>query len=102
MRASAARDVTHGPAASAGAASVFTRLCKPSKNCRAGRAGGVLPSALGKLEAAARLGLAVLLALHHARVAGEEPAVLEHGAPVGLVPHQRLGESVPHGAGLAG
>src|SRR5271167_2266610 len=70
----------------------------------AGRIGrrALCPSALRELEAAARLGLAVLLALHHARIAGEEAAVLEHGAQVGLMPHQRLGESVPHGAGLAG
>src|SRR5579883_3606918 len=56
----------------------------------------------GELEAAARLGLAVLLALDHTRVAGQEAAAFEHRAQVRLVPHQRLGQAVAHGAGLAG
>src|SRR6185437_7157572 len=58
-------------------------------------------SALGELEAAARFGLAVLLTLDHARVAGEEASMLEHGAQIGLVPHQCLRESMTHGAGLS-
>src|SRR5215468_8731668 len=58
--------------------------------------------ALGELERAAGLGLAVLLALDHARVAGEEATALEHRAQVRLVVHQRLGNAVAHRAGLAG
>ena len=34
--------------------------------------------ALGELEASSGLGLAVLLALHRAGVAGQEPALLQH------------------------
>ena len=37
-------------------------------------------SALGKLEALARLGLAVFLAFHHAAVAGQEACGLKRGA----------------------
>src|SRR5215475_8826029 len=58
-------------------------------------------SALGELERAAGFGLAVLLALDHARVAGEEAAALEHGAQIRLVVHQRLGNAVAYRAGLA-
>src|SRR5690606_4644609 len=36
--------------------------------------------ALGELERTAGLGLAVLLALDHAAVTGEEPTLLQHGA----------------------
>ena len=59
---------------------------------------GDLP--LGELEAPARLGLAVLLALHHARIAGEEAAALEHRAQIGLMSHQCLGQAVTHRARL--
>src|SRR5207244_8727370 len=52
-------------------------------------------------EAPPRLRLAVLLALDHARVAGEEPAALERAAQIGLKIHQRLGDAVAHRAGLA-
>src|SRR5215218_7811381 len=50
--------------------------------------------ALRELEAAAGLRLAVLLALDHARVAGEETAALERAAQIGLVGHQRLRQAV--------
>src|SRR5579871_6563420 len=51
---------------------------------RGGREG---PSALGELEGASCLGLAVLLALDHARIARQEAAALERAAQVGLVSH---------------
>src|SRR5690606_13976218 len=57
--------------------------------------------ALGELEGAAGLSLAVLLALHHAAVTGQETALLEHGAQAGLVVGQRLGNAVAHRARLA-
>src|SRR3972149_1768305 len=57
---------------------------------------------LGELEGAPRLGPAVLLAFHHARVAGEEAAALERTAQLGLEVSQRLGDAMTHGAGLAG
>src|SRR4051812_34663379 len=57
-------------------------------------------SALGELEAAAGFGFAVLLALDHARVAGEETALLECAAQVRLEVHQRLRNAVAHRAGL--
>src|SRR5580698_3948514 len=52
--------------------------------------------ALRELEASARFGLAVLFAFDHARVTGEKAAALEHGAQIGFVPHQRLGDTVAH------
>src|SRR6266849_361044 len=58
-------------------------------------------SALGELEAAPRLGAAIFLALDHARVAGEEAALLERAAQVRLEIHQRLGQAVADRAGLA-
>src|SRR5581483_6506394 len=57
---------------------------------------------LRELEAAARLGPAVLLALDDARVAGEEAAALEHAAQIRLVPHQCFGKAVANRTGLAG
>src|SRR5215470_20054691 len=57
---------------------------------------------LRELEAAARFGAAVFLALHHARIAREKAAALEHATQFRLVPHQCLGEAVAHGAGLTG
>jgi hypothetical protein len=62
---------------------------------------GTAARALRELEATACLGLPVLRALDYAWVAGKKAAVLEHGAQIGLVPHQCLGESVTRGAGLA-
>src|SRR6266508_2218739 len=65
----------------------------------------ILPSAqlaLRELERAAGLGLAVFLALDHARVAGEKAVVLEDGTQVRLVIRQRLGDAVPYGSGLTG
>src|SRR6201987_4355419 len=58
-------------------------------------------SAFRELERAARLRLAVLLALDHARVAGEEATALEHGTQVRLEVGERLGDPVAHRAGLA-
>src|SRR5690606_32589628 len=63
--------------------------------------GIVLRLALGELEAAASLGLAVLLALDGAGVAGQEAALLEHAAQLRLEIGQRLGDAVTHRAGLA-
>src|SRR5687767_903304 len=57
---------------------------------------------LAELEPLAGLGLAVLLALHHARVAGEHPLRLER-RPVPFVgDDQRARDAQLHGAGLAG
>src|SRR3954468_4058042 len=57
---------------------------------------------LRELEGPAGLGLAVLLALDHAGVAGEEAALLEHGAQLRLEIGQRLGDAVTDGTGLTG
>src|SRR4029077_21293468 len=57
--------------------------------------------ALGELERSPRFGPAVLLALDHARVAGEKAALLERPAQVGLEVHQRFGQAVTHRARLA-
>src|SRR3990170_616485 len=57
--------------------------------------------ALGELEALSGLGLAVFLALDGAGIAGQEPALLEHGAELGLVAGERLGDAMTDGAGLA-
>src|ERR1700722_7256224 len=59
-------------------------------------------SALRELEAASGLGAAVLLALHHAAVAGEEAVRLQRRAQARFVVGERLGDAVPHRAGLAG
>src|SRR5262245_57223413 len=56
--------------------------------------------ALGELERAASLCLAVLLALDHSRVAREEAAALEDRAQVRLEVGQCLGDAVTHGARL--
>src|SRR3954471_10244101 len=57
--------------------------------------------ALGELEAAAGAGAAILLALDHAAVAGQEAAGLHRPAQAGLELGQRLGDAVTHRAGLA-
>src|SRR3990170_5392176 len=57
---------------------------------------------LGPLEALARSLLAVLLALLHARVAGEEAAAAELGFQLGVGQDQRPRQSHAHRAGLAG
>jgi hypothetical protein len=57
--------------------------------------------ALRELEAAARLGAAILLAFDHAAVAGEEAGGLDRRAQRGLVLAQRLGDAVLDRAGLA-
>src|SRR5271167_2331570 len=57
-------------------------------------------SALRELEARAGFPVAVLLALHDAGVAGEEPFLLQRGAQIGLKVGQRLGKSVADRAGL--
>src|SRR5690242_9654591 len=50
--------------------------------------------ALRELERLARFRLAVLLALHRARVAGEETTLLQDAAQVRLEICQRLGEAM--------
>src|SRR5262249_28313032 len=59
------------------------------------------PLALRELEGLARLGAAVLLALHGTGVAGEEAALLQAAAGLGRKIGERLGEAVPPRAGLA-
>src|SRR6267378_6447362 len=59
-------------------------------------------SPLRELERPPRLGLAVLLALDHAAVAGQEAAALEDAAQLRLEIRQCLGEAVAHRAGLTG
>jgi hypothetical protein len=51
-------------------------------------------SALGELEAPARLALAVLLALDDAGVAGQEARGLERGPSAGVEELERLGDAV--------
>src|SRR5690606_38063444 len=58
-------------------------------------------SALRELERAAGLAAAILLALDHARVAGQEAGGLQRGAQPRLVQLQRLGDAVLHRTGLA-
>src|SRR6185369_16701532 len=58
--------------------------------------------ALRELEAAACLGAAVLLALDDARVAGQEPGLLDRRAERRLVTGERLGDAMLHCAGLTG
>src|SRR6185437_4540183 len=58
-------------------------------------------SALGELEAGARLAVAVFLALDHPRIAGQEALLLERRAKLGLVMGQRLGKAVAHRARLS-
>src|SRR5690606_29703720 len=58
-------------------------------------------SALRELEAAASLGPAVLLAFHHAAVAGQEACRLHRAAQRRLVFGERLADAVLHRAGLA-
>src|SRR5260221_14743425 len=57
--------------------------------------------ALRELERLARLGAAVLLALHGTGVAGQEAALLQNAAQIRLEAGQRLGDAVTHGTGLA-
>src|ERR1700704_2394494 len=58
-------------------------------------------SAFGELERTPRFGLAVFLALDHARIARQEAAMLEGPAQVGFIAHQGLGKTVAHRARLA-
>src|SRR3954453_9401297 len=58
--------------------------------------------ALAELEALARPGQAVFLALLGAGVAREEAVFLERLAKLGVERHERAGDAEPHGAGLAG
>src|SRR3569832_2839774 len=77
---------------------------------RKGRAAWARPScsrkkrglALRELEGTASLGPAVLLALDHARVAGQEAAALERAAQLRLEVGKRLGQAVAHRARLPG
>src|SRR5260221_6590788 len=57
--------------------------------------------ALRELERLARLGAAVLLALHRTRVAGEKAAPFQDAAQIRLEIGQRLGDAVTDGARLA-
>src|SRR6188768_890911 len=57
--------------------------------------------ALRELEALAGLGAAVLLALDHAAVAGQEAGGLDRGAQRGLELRQRLADAVLDRTGLA-
>src|SRR3954469_25392367 len=57
--------------------------------------------ALRELERLARLGAAVLLALHGTGVAGQEAALLQHAAQIRLEAGQRLGDAVTYGTRLA-
>src|SRR6187402_1750250 len=57
--------------------------------------------ALRELEALAGLGAAVLLALDHAAVAGQEPGGLDRRAQHGLELRQRLADAVLDRTGLA-
>src|SRR5688572_2095428 len=57
-------------------------------------------SALRELEAAARLGAAVLLALDDATVPGEEPALLENGPELRFEVRKGLRNAMTHRAGL--
>src|SRR5713101_4553097 len=57
--------------------------------------------ALRELEAGARAALSVLLPLLHARVAREEPRLLQPGAQRRLELHQGPGDPVPHGPRLS-
>src|SRR6476646_2111266 len=66
---------------------------RQSRSCR---------SALRELEAAAGLHAAVLLALDHAAVARQEPALLEGRTQLRLEVGERLGNAVAHRAGLTG
>src|SRR5713226_1634694 len=57
--------------------------------------------ALRELERLARLGAAVLLALDHARVAGEKAALFQKAAQIGFEIGQCLRDTVTHRTGLA-
>src|SRR6476469_905590 len=57
---------------------------------------------LRELEGPAGLGLAVLLALDHAGVAGQEATLLEHATQLGLEIGESLGDAMAHSAGLTG
>src|SRR5687768_9450317 len=57
--------------------------------------------AFRELEAPARLGAAVLLALDDAAVAGQEAGPLDRRAQRRLVTRQCLGDAVQHRSGLA-
>src|SRR5579859_5793773 len=78
----------------------------PGDVCRAlARRVGETPTlrlTLGELERPAGLRLAVLLALDHARVAGEETALLEDATELRLVVGERLGQAMAERPGLAG
>src|SRR5690606_19271927 len=81
------------------------RFSMPTKKPPGGgfpiRSPGRFRLALRELERTAGLRLAVLLALDHAAVAGQEAALLEHGAQTRLVVGQCLGDAVAHRARLA-
>src|SRR6266436_1786658 len=72
-----------------------------AKTCRSEDDRGAV-SPLRELERPPRLGLAVLLALDHAAVAGQEAAALEDAAQLRFEIRQRLGKAVAYRAGLTG
>src|SRR5262245_37216686 len=63
---------------------------------------GIPRLALAELEPTPCAGLAVLLSLHHAGVAGEEAGLLQRGPELGIQQAQRAAEPVADGPGLAG
>src|SRR5580704_320526 len=74
---------------------------RPSISCLPMKRGGRGSSALGELEAAARPGATIFLALDDAAVARQEAALLHSAAQIRLVLGERLGDAVAHRAGLA-
>src|ERR1700751_3984649 len=56
--------------------------------------------ALGELEASSGFALAVFLALDCARVASQEPALLQHATELRLVAGERNRDAMPDRAGL--
>src|SRR6185436_20557516 len=69
---------------------------KPPTGRQGRRCPAISPcSAFAELEPAAGAGLAVLLALHHARVAGEEAGLLQRGTEFRVQQAQSAAEPVP-------
>src|SRR5690606_13688164 len=86
----------HGAASAEGAAP------PPRHRARAGAPATAAVAALGELDAAPGLALAVLLALDLARVAGEKAARLERRPQRRIIGHHRPADAVAHRAGLTG
>src|SRR5690606_36226595 len=81
---------------------IRTREKRTARPAFASFQSGISRSALGELERTASLALAILLSLDHARVPGQEAALLEDRPQLRLVIGQCLGNSVPYGPGLSG